>query len=220
VSSHCSTRQLNCQLCTDSGRVQIRHAEQGSRRPVFFHGRPISLIEVPVLSPASAHTCAGFLFRYSRRPGRGQTGLRPAFGWGPARRERKAASGPLWPAWGQRPVRARFLRQASRPTSIPERRPRQCRFRLAVARTGAAMTLAMFYPEAWQLGDRGGVNRDVRTGRTISPAHARAPSRAPKAQRRGAQDIGSDGERPRSSLDRGGRTFGSGARRAHRAATP
>ena len=44
--------------------------------------------------------------------------------------------------------------------------------------------------------------------------------RAPKAQRRGAQDAGSDGERPRSSFDRGGRTLGSGAGRAHRAATP
>jgi hypothetical protein len=31
------------------------------------------------------------------------------------------------------------------------------------------MTLAMVYPEAWQLGDCGGGNRHVRTGRTISP---------------------------------------------------
>ena len=186
--------------------------------PSFFYGRAICLIEVPVLSPASAHTCAGFLFRYSGGQAEARRAFAPRSGGAPPGGSGRPPA-PLRPAWGQRPVRARFLRQAP-PTSIPERRPRQCRFRLALARTGAAMTLAMFYPEAWQLGDCGGVNRHVRTGRTISPAHARAPSRAPKAQRRGAQDIGSDGERPRSSLDRGGRTFGSGARRAHRAATP
>jgi hypothetical protein len=76
--------------------------------------------------------------------------------------------------------RARFLREDPRgPTCRAA--TASIRFRLAVARTGAAMTLAMVYPEAWQLGDCGGVNRHVRTGRTISPAHARAPSRAPKA---------------------------------------
>jgi hypothetical protein len=60
----------------------------------------------------------------------------------------------------------------------------------------------------------------VQTRRTISPAHARAPRRAPAAQRRPAQDAGIDGVRAWPSFDRGRRTVGSGARGAHRAATP
>jgi hypothetical protein len=60
----------------------------------------------------------------------------------------------------------------------------------------------------------------VHTGRTVSLAHARASSRAPAAQRRRAQDAGSDGARACPSFDRAGTTFGSGTRPAHRAATP
>jgi hypothetical protein len=78
----------------------------------------------------------------------------------------------------------------------------------------------LFRRFARQPSDGGGVNSRVYTGRAISPTHARTRSRATIAQRRGTQDIGSDGERSRSYLDRGGRTLGFGARRAHRAATP
>ena len=78
----------------------------------------------------------------------------------------------------------------------------------------------LFRRFARQPSDGGGVNSRVYTGRAISPTHARTRSRATIAQRRGTQDIGSDGERSRSYFDRGGRTLGSGARRAHRAATP
>jgi len=53
--------------------------------------------------------------------------------------------------------------------------------------------------------------RYVQTGRTVSPAHARARSRAPTAQRRRAQYAGRDGARAWSSFDRARRTFGSGA---------
>ena len=68
-----------------------------------------------------------------------------------------------------------------------------------VAGTSAAITLAMFYSEGWQLGDRGGVNRHVQTGRTVCPAHARCLAARQSLTTR-AQDIGSDGERPRSFL--------------------
>jgi hypothetical protein len=54
--------------------------------------------------------------------------------------------------------------------------------------------------------------------KNISPAGARARSRAPSAQRQRAQDIGMDGARSRPSLDRGRRTFGFGSGPAHRAA--
>ena len=53
--------------------------------------------------------------------------------------------------------------------------------------------------------------RYVQTGRTVSPAHARARSRAPTVQRRRAQYAGRDGARAWSSFDRARRTFGSGA---------
>ena len=53
--------------------------------------------------------------------------------------------------------------------------------------------------------------RYVQTGKTVSPAHARARSRAPTAQRRRAQYAGRDGARAWSSFDRARRTFGSGA---------
>ena len=81
MSSHCSALDSSI-ACYVRIRTEFRLATRNKvHAALFFCGRAISLI-VPVLSPASAHTCAGFLFRYSWRPGRGQTGLRPAFGWG------------------------------------------------------------------------------------------------------------------------------------------
>jgi hypothetical protein len=91
---------------------------------------------------------------------------------------------------------------------------------LGALRSAAPILTSLSTDSPCNFSDGGGVNRRVYTGRTISPAHARARSRPPTAQRRGVQDIGSDGERTRSSLDRGGRMLGSGAGRAHRAATP
>jgi hypothetical protein len=72
VSSHCSALDSSIASYVRI-RTEFRLATRNKVHAAqFFCGRAISLIEVPVLSPASAHTCARFLFLYSRRPGRGQ----------------------------------------------------------------------------------------------------------------------------------------------------
>jgi hypothetical protein len=111
--------------------------------PSFFNGRAISLIEVPVLSPASAHTCAGVFVSIFSAAGRGQAAFPPAFGMVPRSAGAKGRQpGRHGPPGANGLFRARFLREDPRgPTSRAA--TASIRVRLAVARTGAAMTLAM-----------------------------------------------------------------------------